>query len=105
MMNFEALTGGIRGYESEMMTHREVAMVVASRRADVGIGITSVGAEMDLEAVPFAEEIYDFLVEKRLRNPYVRSFFRVLASKSFQKQIKASTPGITFLRETGRIIR
>jgi molybdate transport repressor ModE-like protein len=105
MMNFEALTGGIRGYESEMMTHREVAMAVAYRRADVGIGVTSVSAEMNLEAVPFTEEIYDFLVEKRLRNPYVRSFFRVLASKRFQKQIKASTPGITFLRETGQIIR
>jgi putative molybdopterin biosynthesis protein len=85
-----------------MMTHREVAMAVASRRADVGVGLTSVAAEIGLDFVPFAEELYDFLVEKRLRNPYTREFFNILASKRFQNQVKASTPGITFLEETGR---
>ena len=101
-MSFDVLTRRIRGYSSEMMTHREVAMAVASRRADVGVGLTSVAAEIGLDFVPFAEELYDFLVEKRLRNPYTREFFNILASKRFQNQVKASTPGITFLEETGR---
>ena len=101
-MNFDALTKRIRGYGSEMMTHREVAIAVASRRADVGIGLTSVAAETGLDSVPFAEELYDFLVEKRGRNPHTREFFGVLTSKRFQSQVEASTPGITFLEDTGR---
>jgi putative molybdopterin biosynthesis protein len=101
-MSFDVLTRRIRGYSSEMMTHREVAMAVASRRADVGVGLTSVATEIGLDSVPIAEELYDFLVEKRLRNPYAREFFDILASKRFQNQVKASTPGITFLEETGR---
>jgi molybdate transport repressor ModE-like protein len=100
--NFYALTRRIRGYDSEMMTHREVAIAVASRRADVGIGLTSVAAETGLDSVPFTEELYDFLVEKRVRNPYTREFFNVLTSKRFQNEVEASTPGITFLEETGR---
>jgi len=103
-MSFDALTGQIRGYDSEMMTHREVAAAVATRRADVGVGLTSVATEMGLGFVPFAEELYDFLVEKRLRNPYVRGFVDVLASKGFQRQINAAMSGITFLKETGRIV-
>jgi len=90
---------------SEMMTHREVAMAVATRRADVGVGLTSIATETNLDSIPFAEEIYDFLVEKRLRNPYTRNFFDILRSKRFQKEIETSTRGITFLRETGRRIR
>jgi len=103
-MSFDALTSQIRGYDSEMMTHREVATAVATRRADVGVGLTSVAAETGLGFVPFAEEMYDFLVEKRLRNPYVRGFVDVLASKGFQCQINAAMSGITFLKETGRIV-
>lgn len=102
--SFDALTRQIRGYDSEMMTHREVAIAVASRRADVGVGLMSVAAEMRLDFIPLAEELYDFLVEKRLRNPYARRFFSILASKRFQSQIKASTCGITFLEGTGRIL-
>ena len=104
-INFDVLAKRIRGYGSEMMTHREVAMAVASRRADVGVGLTSIATETGLDSIPFAEEIYDFLVEKRLRNPYARKFFDILGSKRFQKEVEASTPGVTFLRETGRRIR
>jgi len=103
-IEFDALTKGIRGYDSEMMTHTDVAVAVASRRADVGVGLTSIAVEMKLDFVPLAEELYDFLVEKRLRNPYARRFFDLLASKRFQDEIKASTLGITFLKQTGLTI-
>ena len=103
-MQFDAMTKRIRGYDSEMMTHREVAIAVASRRADVGVGLASIAAEMRLDFIPLAEELYDFLVEKRLRNPCARRFFSILASKRFQSQIKASACGITFLEETGRMV-
>jgi len=103
-MSFDLLTNQIRGYDSEMMTHREVANAVASRRADVGLGLTSIAAELGLDLIPIAEEQYDFLVEKRLRSPYVREFFNVLASKKFQRQVEATTPGITFSRESGTVV-
>jgi molybdate transport repressor ModE-like protein len=100
----DTLTKRIRGYDSEMMTHREVAAAVVSRRADVGVGLTSVASEAKLDFIPLADELYDFLVEKRLRNPYARHFFDVLASKRFQREIESSTVGITFLKESGRTI-
>lgn len=100
----DALTKRIRGYDSEMMTHREVADAIGSRRADVGVGLTSVACEMKLDFIPLADELYDFLVEKRLRNPCARSFFDVLASKHFQRETESSTVGIKFLKESGRMI-
>jgi len=103
-MDFGALTRKIRGYDSEMMTHRQVANAVASRRADVGVGLTSVAAEMKLQFIPIAEELYDFLAEKRLRNPHVRAFFDILRSKDFQEQVEARTLGIKFSRESGRVV-
>ena len=103
-MTLDTLTRRIRGYGSEMMTHREVATAIASRRADVGVGLTSVAAETGLDSIPLAEELYDFLAEKRLRNPYVRQFFAILSSKSFQNEVKTSTTGITFLKKSGHIV-
>jgi molybdate transport repressor ModE-like protein len=103
-MALDTLTGRIRGYDSEMMTHREVAAAVVARRADVGIGLTSIAAETNLDFIPLGDELYDFLVEKRLRNPYAHDFFNVLASKYFQREIESSTVGIKFLKETGRAI-
>jgi molybdate transport repressor ModE-like protein len=100
---FGTLTKRIRGYDSEMMTHKQVATAVSSRRADVGIGLTSVAAAMRLDSIPIAEEQYDFLVEKRVRSPYVHGFFDILRSREFQKQIEA-TPGIKFCKESGRVV-
>jgi molybdate transport repressor ModE-like protein len=102
-VDFETLTKQIRGYDSEMMTHTQVAAAVASRRADVGIGLTSIAVDMKLEFIPFAEEMYDFLVEKRMRNPYVREFFDILKQKAFQQDIEA-TPGVKFVKESGRVL-
>jgi len=103
-IGLDTLRGRIRGYDSELMTHREVAAAVVTRRADVGVGLTSVASETKLDFIPLADELYDFLVEKRLRNPYARDFFDLLASKRFQREIESSTVGIKFLKESGRAI-
>jgi molybdate transport repressor ModE-like protein len=103
-VDFGAMTSRIRGYDSEMMTHRQVAVALLSRRADVGIGLTSIAAEKGLDFIPIAEEFYDFIVKKRMRNPKVREFFDILASREFQKEVQA-TPGITFFKQTGQIMR
>lgn len=103
-MSFDALARRIRGYDSEFMTHRDVANAVALRHADVGIGLATMADELRLGSIPLTEELYDFLVEKRLRNPYVRRFFDVLSSERFQKQVESATHGIKFLKETGRAV-
>jgi molybdate transport repressor ModE-like protein len=100
---FGTLTKRIRGYDSEMMTHKQVATAVSSRRADVGIGLTAIAFAMRLDSIPIAEEEYDFLVEKRVRSPHVCGFFDILRSREFQRQIEA-TPGIKFCRESGRAV-
>jgi putative molybdopterin biosynthesis protein len=100
---FETMTKRIRGYDSEMMTHKQVATAVSSRRADVGIGLTSIAAKMRLDSILIAEELYDFLVEKRARSPYVRGFLDILRSREFQRQIE-TTPGIKFCKESGRVV-
>jgi len=102
-IDFEKLTGEIRGYDSELMTHSQVAAAIAARRADVGIGLTSIAVDMKLDFIPFATELYDFLVERRLRNPYVREFFDILKRRKFQQEVE-STPGVKFLKESGRIV-
>jgi len=102
-VDFETLTRQIRGYDSEIMTHSQVATAVTSRRADVGIGLTSIAIDMKLDFIPYAVEQYDFLVEKRMRNPYVREFFEVLRAKKFQNEVE-TTPGVKFLKESGRIV-
>ena len=102
-VDFETLTRQIRGYDSEIMTHSQVATAVTSRRADVGIGLTSIAIDMKLDFIPYAVEQYDFLVEKRMRNPYVREFFEVLRAKKFQNEVE-TTPGIKFLKGSGRIV-
>lgn len=102
-VDFDSLTKRIRGYDSEMMTHRQVAHAVSSRRADIGMGLTSIAADMKLDFIPIAEELYDFLVEKRMRNPYVHEFFNTLRSEEFQNKIKVC-PGINFSHQTGRVV-
>ena len=102
-VSFETLIKRIRGYDSEMMTHRQVATAVSSRRADVGIGLTSIAVETKLDFIPVAEEFYDFLVEKRMRSPYVRDFFDILTSKKFQREVEA-TVGIKFSKESGLVL-
>jgi len=102
-VDFQILTKQIRGYESEIMTHSQVANAIVSRRADVGVGLTSIAVETRLDFIPFAMEQYDFLVEKRMRNPYVREFFNLLKEKKFQKEVE-NTPGVKFLKDTGRIV-
>lgn len=103
-LDFDTLTKRIRGYTSEMMTHRQVAAAVSSRRADVGIGLSLIAAEMKLDIIPIGEESYDFLVEKRLRNPYVREFFHILRSKEFQRKTIVIR-GIDFLDQTGCVVK
>ena len=103
-IDFSKLTKRVRGYEMELMTHRQVARAILSKRADVGVGLTPVAYEMGLTPIPLAEENYDFIVEKRRRNPYVNKFLSLLSSKRFQSHVEATTLGILFTSDSGKIL-
>lgn len=103
-IDFSKLTEQIRGYGMELMTHHQVARAVLSKRADVGVGLTPVAIEMGLVAIPFAMEDYDFVVERRRRNPYVNEFVSLLSREGFQKNVEATTPGISFTSHSGKIL-
>lgn len=103
-VDFGRLLRRIRGYEMELTTHNQVARAVLSKRADVGVGLTAVASEMGLTAIPFAVENYDFVVESRRRNPYVSEFVGLLARKTFQKHVEATTAGISFSSQSGTVL-
>ena len=103
-IDFSKLTKRIAGYKMELMTHHQVARAVLSKRADVGVGLMPVASETGLDAIPFAEEKYDFIVENRRRNPYVSEFVSLLSTKKFQRHIEATTPGILFTSHSGKIL-
>ena len=48
----------IRGYEDEEFTHRAVAAIVASGKADVGLGLAAAAHQFKLEFIPLAQEVY-----------------------------------------------
>jgi molybdate-binding protein len=87
----------------ELMTHRQVAEAVLSKRADLGLGLTPVASEMRLDSIQFAVEDYDFVVERRRRSPYVGEFIRLLSNRAFQREVEATTPGISFTSNSGKI--
>jgi len=103
-IDFAKLAERIRGYGMELMTHNQVASAVLSKRADVGVGLTPVASEMGLLAIPFAVENYDFVVERRRRNPYVGEFVNLLSRRAFQRHIESTTPGIAFTSRSGKIL-
>jgi len=102
--DFGKLTKRIRGYGMELMTHHQVARAVLSKRADVGVGLTPVACEMGLVAIPIAVEEYDFVVERRRRNPFVGEFVSFLSRKGFQRHVEATTAGIAFTSNSGKIL-
>jgi molybdate transport repressor ModE-like protein len=103
-VDLATITKRIRGYGMELMTHNQVADAVLSKRADVGVGLSPVASQTGLVAIPLAEENYDFVVEKRRRNPYVSKFIDLLSQKEFQEQVEATTPGIAFTPHSGEIL-
>jgi putative molybdopterin biosynthesis protein len=80
----------IRGYEREEFTHMAVAVAIASKLADVGLGVKSAAQALGLDFIPVGEEQYDLLCR--------RSFFdsdngtkllQVVRSADFRNAVEA----------------
>jgi len=85
----ELVCEDIIGYEREFTTHTNVALSVKTGNSQVGLGIESVAALMELDFIPFSLEDYDFLIAKEyLENENIKEFINILKSKEFNKRLE-----------------
>jgi molybdopterin molybdotransferase/putative molybdopterin biosynthesis protein len=92
----------VKGYGTEALSHFEVARLVASGRADVGIGVLSVARFFGLPFLPVRTERYDLVVPSDLLrvHPTLARLFDALTSRELRAQVQAL--GGYDTRETGR---
>jgi putative molybdopterin biosynthesis protein len=94
-------SGRIRGYDTMVSSHVEVARAIAGHQADVGIGIRSAAYSFGLDFVPIQSARYDLVVPKSYlkSHPALVHFFDTLVSRPFRQEIDAL--GGYDTRETG----
>jgi putative molybdopterin biosynthesis protein len=92
----------IRGYGTEAATHVDVARLVATGRADVGVGVLSIARLFGLHFLPVRTERYDLVVPSGLlrSHPTLARLFDALTSRELRAQVDAL--GGYDTRETGR---
>ena len=81
----------VRGYGTIVASHLEIARAIASRQADVGVGIRSSAQLFDLDFVPLQTARYDLVVPKAYlkSHPTLAHLFETLVSRPFRHEIEA----------------
>ena len=94
---------GVSGYETLVRSHFEVARAIASRQADVGIGIRSAAQLFGLDFVPMQSARYDLVVPRAYlkSHPTLAHLLDTLVSRSFRNEIEAL--GGYDTRDTGKL--
>ena len=93
----------IHGYTSEEYTHMNIAMAVASGRADTGLGIMAAARALDLDFIPITRERYDFVIPTELiDDENVRALLEQIRSADFRRQVCAM--GGYEVEETGKMV-
>ena len=93
----------IRGYETVVRSHLEVARAIAGHHADVGFGIRSAANVFALDFVPIQAARYDLVVPTAYlkSHPTLGNLFDTLVSRPFRNEIEAL--GGYDTRETGKM--
>ena len=93
----------LRGYDTVVHSHFEVARAIAGHQADVGIGIRSAAHFFGLEFVPLQTARYDLVVPKAYLkvHPTLANLFETLVSRPFRDEIEAL--GGYDTRDTGKM--
>jgi molybdate-binding protein/DNA-binding XRE family transcriptional regulator len=81
----------VKGYDTIVASHLEVARAIASRQADVGVGIRSAAQLFELDFVPLQAARYDLVVPKAYlkSHPTLPHLFETLVSRPFRNEIEA----------------
>jgi putative molybdopterin biosynthesis protein len=83
----------INGYDQEEFTHLAVAVAVASRRADCGLGIAAAAQALDLDFIPLFTERYDLVIPSVFAgSDLLAPLFDLLANQEFARVV-ADLPG------------
>ncbi len=78
----------LAGFESIEFTHAAVAAYIASRKADVGIGVEAAARQFDLDFVPLLTERYFLMFEERLlHDSRFRPILETLESGEFKAEV------------------
>jgi len=90
------------GYHNQEYTHMNVAMAVASGRADAGLGIKAAAEALNLDFVPLTLERYDLVIpEPFMADERIRLMLEIIRSGAFKEQVTAL--GGYEIKETGRM--
>lgn len=104
-LQFNDIVRQIRGYNNEVRSHLEVAVAVKEGKVDCGFAIKSIAKILNLEFIPFTEEVFDFIIlKKNVKKDYVQKFVKILSSEEFQKNVRNRDLGINFFDNTGQVI-
>ena len=93
----------VKGYGSSVASHLEIARAIASRQADVGVGIRSAAQLFELDFIPLQVARYDLVVPKAYMklHPTLAHLFETLVSRPFRNEIEAI--GGYDTNETGKL--
>jgi putative molybdopterin biosynthesis protein len=80
---------GIKGYESEVNTHAQVADAVCQGRADVGLAVLAAAQKVRLDFVPLFEERYDLVIpEEEFHSELLNPALEYLQTGEFRKTLE-----------------
>jgi putative molybdopterin biosynthesis protein len=80
----------IIGFDHEAITHQEVATAVASKQADVGIGIAAVASMPGIEFYPLFQERFDLVIAAEyVADPRMTRLIEQLQSRALRENILA----------------
>jgi putative molybdopterin biosynthesis protein len=88
----DKLLNGARppGYANQPKSHNAVAVSIAQKRSDWGVGIEPVARLYDLDFLPVSPEHFDFLIATAHRErPAVKAFLEALEDPAIRKDIAA----------------
>lgn len=93
----------LSGYERIVASHLEVARLVTTGQADVGIGVRSVARLLGLDFLPLQEARYDLVVPTAYLtdHPSLAPFMDTIVSRQFRAEVEAL--GGYDTRDTGKL--
>jgi molybdate-binding protein/DNA-binding XRE family transcriptional regulator len=93
----------LNGYERIVGSHLEVAKLVATGQADVGIAVRSVARLLKLDFLPLQEARYDLVIPTAYLtdHPSLSTFMDTIVSRQFRDEIEAL--GGYDTRDTGKL--
>jgi len=80
----------ISGYEREVKTHTEAAVLVSTNKAHVSLGLQAAAHQSDLDFIPLFEERYDFVLPRQ-NEKALRPLLDYLQTANFRSSIMSLT--------------